>query len=660
MKRRGTRPISQAVASTIPITETESVTIPILARMADCNQLAASLTKLRIGKLSAGLPREAARAIAEAVVDPLEVAEDLAEQRFEHQDTPSGKQLVIVRCRVWTAAASIDGGNGRTRLRITLTTPDGPWPMPHSSQEPILMYQSPKLDALRSAVTASAKAIGNDDIRALLRQNPRGIWNPPTFVVGAFKIGKDPYGHIIHTAEGSSRLAAAQELIGIPFDGPICHLTDIRKFIDRERLRVTREIETAPGVSSRLLEKLLTCPARVVVAVLNPDGTLCTDSFADVVSHYIESVHIEPRSWDAAEQGNVIGERLVYALKNAGALTNKQAADILQREHAGTVSMPPDRIAATLIRAVTNPAYSDVVREVVLEEGGKNLTSQRRAAAVGPLLVKIFRHAQDYQKSAETALLREHLPSELNAASWTVTNRSTDELLNDAETALDENPGSWSDASRELVARGVAPMAVLGLVLSDQGQAVNGIAALRGHVSKVMDGLAKSKGGLRTIADAIKRATTKGGLQPVCRNPDGSVITEKTRGGTEEPVRYVPSDPLSSNFKVRTLALTGGVIPATPVPKTNSLTPEEQFRRHQIDLMQYVNEAFRQYENLLMVAAPNGDRLIDIKKLDRTLLGAAPQKLMDLSYAVKGNLEPERPLEALFAVADGETDDFLA
>lgn len=634
---------AQAETTNFPIAGGEMVTLPLPPKGAAIRSLAEKLGKpFKIGGALVRLAPEVAGAVADITIDPAEVRQRIEADQFEHQDTPSGRRLVLLPTLAWTSGISSDGANGRSRLTLATgsTRDDGPWPLPESTSEPVLRYKAASIDRLARPVVASATAILPADMVTRLRRNPRGVWNPPTLVVGQFVLPDGKARFLLHAAEGSTRITGAQYLSGTKFDGPIRNSNDVRSFIRAERARIASDLVAMPeNEDAWQAAKLATVPVRIVLAVLEPDGTLSTAMFPQVISEYIESVHVEPRGWDPGQQGNAIGERLVQVLQQHHALSATEAADILQRDHFHVPSATPDIIVARFVRAVTDRANYPILREVILDEPGKSrLSAPRRAAAVGPLLLRTFRDAP-MRPSATAALLREHLPDELDAPTWSVTDRTTDQLLSDAEAALDTHSRQWSDASRELVARGVGPMAVLGLILSDQGQAVDNIAQLRGPVAKVIAGLAMTKGGLRTIADAIRTATRETPFYPVKRKPDGSERTLSSRGGGRVLVRYVP-DQRETNIEVRALGLTDGHKPRSPQKKADT-SADQQFADLQKEMMSAIGEAVKYSEGLRVLATGDGSTpMLKVNKLDPELLGPAPERLLDLRDFITNNLAP--------------------
>src|SRR3712207_1815514 len=98
-----------AKQSVFPLDEGRAVTIPTQAAARDEKLLAKSLERY--------LPSAEARAVSQAVVDPVAARALVEEKDFASIETPSGRVLRGIKTEVWSPAVSADGANGRARLR---------------------------------------------------------------------------------------------------------------------------------------------------------------------------------------------------------------------------------------------------------------------------------------------------------------------------------------------------------------------------------------------------------------------------------------------------------------------------------------------------------------------------------------------------------------
>jgi hypothetical protein len=593
---------------------------------------------------------EYAVAVAEVVVDPAQVRTDIAEEQFEYQDTPSGRQLVCIRGRAWTVGVSSDGANGRSRLAQQRDGDVDPWPLPTSSgAEPVLFYAAKSMERMAQASAESSKQIITADMITRVRSNSRGIWNPPLAVVGVAAVtGAEP-AVFVHAAEGSTRISTAHHVVGVDYGAPVRAAGNVRGLIRAARAGIaSRLVATPESRAAQDAAKLFTFPIRIVIGVLDERGDRCSDPFNEVVSEYVESVHEEPRPWDELAQGNALGERLMLRLNHEGALTDEALADILQRDDFYEGDAHPSEIALEIARAATRPDAEPIVREVILSDPeAKNLTAQRKARALAPLILRAHRDMKGLRESAVAALSRPFLPAALSDPDWTASKRAVDEIQKACEKLVVTESEYWHDDLLELCARAVGPMCALGLVVSDQGQAVDEMKELRGQVSEVVEGLASSVGGVRVMCDAIRRADGDRKLYPAQRYLDGSTVKVEDADGNQIVARYDPQD-RNTNILIRALALNEGVVPSTGAGKKGkpSPSPTERFAGLEDDFVQLTGELLKVKTQLMEVLGTDGQPIIDTAKLHGAKFAAVDHRLTEalqfvLQYRGPGVADPD-------------------
>jgi hypothetical protein len=337
-------------------------------------------------------------------------------------------------------------------------------------------------------------------------------------------------------------------------------------------------------------------------------------------------------------------------------VTVGEAADIVQRDDFHKVRATPDVIAARLLRAVTSPANSSIVRGALLEPDEHNWTEVRLAAAIGPLEYRILDAAMPRGRSREsglTALSRPHIPAALYEDAWRVTGKPIDALLkqadNDAPKAKSQQELAslypWPDSWCELAARAVAAISCLGLVLSDQGQAVDNRRELRGHLSKVTTWLMTTPGGRRVLVDAIRFVTdqSKTPLSPAKFDAAGTVAG-----------RYDPTN-RETNIAVRALAF--GQPERGAGPSNGSKRKPKTFQELESELANTVATAVTIKEELLGREAPSGRREIESQGGLR-LADVILKNLMDLqSFILKYKGDDS---EDLLPVEEDESADTLS
>jgi hypothetical protein len=606
---------------------------------------------------------EYAVAVAEVVVDPAQIRADIADQQFEYQDTPSGRQLVCIRGRAWTVAVSSDGANGRSRLAQQRSGDEDPWPLPTSNgAEPVLFYPTKSVERMAKASAESSKQIITADMITRVRSNPRGIWNPPLAVVGVANIAGGEPAVFVHAAEGSTRISTGHHVVGVDYGAPVRAAGKVRDLIRAARASVASGLAATPDSrAAQDAAKLFTCPIRIVIDVLDENGDRCSDPFHEVVSEYVESVHEEPRPWDELAQGNALGERLMLRLNQEGKLSDEALADILQRDDFYDGDARPSEIALEIARAATRPDAESVMREVILSDAdAKNLTAQRKARALAPLILRAHRDMKGLRESAVAALSRPFLPSALSDATWVPSGRTVGELQKACEKVVVTDPEHWYDELLELCARAVGPMCALGLVVSDQGQAVDEMKELRGHVAEVIVGLASSVGGVRVMCDAIRRADGEHKLYPRQRNLDGSAVEVEDADGNQIVARYDPQD-RNTNILIRALALNEGVVPSVGGGKKSkpSLTPAERFASLEDDFVQLTGELLKTKTQLLEVLGTDGQPIMEAAKLSGKKFAAVDQRLTEalqfvLQHRGPGIADPDGALVRDF---EGEPDE---
>lgn len=618
--------------------------VPVQADASDERSLAKTLAKY--------LPAAEASAVSQVVVDPVAVRAMVEEEDFTSIETPSGRVLKGIKTEVWSPAISADGANGRARLQQQRDLDiEDPWPLPEAvDSEPVMVYEARSIERMAEAVTASADAIVTTDMTTRVRAHERGIWNPPVIVLGRVKT-EDATVSILHACEGSTRISTAHKITGTGHGAPLKRAGALRAFIAEERQRITSGLVRTPSSkAAQDAAKLLTVRMVVVLEVVDEAGARSTAPFFETVAQYVESVHEEPRAWDELEQGNNIGERLILELRRAGQIDDSDVADFLQRSDFHAVDALPSALSGRIIRSITKKSADHVLRRVILADpAAKNLTIGRVATAVAPLTIRAHRKVSGKRDSAIPALSRGFMPKWLSQGDWSVTDRSTSDLLAVCEEQVKEDPDALSDDIRELVARCCGALCCLGLVLSDQGQAVDNKPELRGSVMEVVDGLRKTVGGLRVLAESAQRVDGERPNMPVHRDVDGLAQTVQDADGVDVEDLLDPAD-RRTNQRVRALALNRGVIPpdgGTPGPgggpKPQPKDPRELFKATQDDFVQASGVLLKLKDRLLEIQDTAGERLIKTEKLSPVKVKPVPDRLSEALQFIWQNIGDDVP-----------------
>ncbi len=579
------------------------------------------------------VPEPEAMAIATAVVDPTQLRLDIERKRVSLHLTPSGETLVSVQGRVWSAGASADGANGRGRLEAKLAG-RAVWPLPVDGDgRPSMRYVTRDIDRMREAVRDNAARIASSDLTMRVREHPHGVWNPVFLVPARAAVQPQADGAIetesafVHTAEGSTRLVTCQAGIGLDRDLPLSFVGNTLDLVRRGRAGVAQRLALSPTAEDvHHAVKVATLPAHIIIGVLGPEGLPSTTPFPEVISEFVQSIHEEPRPWNALAQGGVRGERLVLELAEHGYLPKDVAADIVGRDEHHQVGSPPNVIAGRLLRATSHPDARESVRHAVLEDPSRQqLTRKRYAQTVGPLLLTIYRDTQDKQKNAVAALTQEFQPPQLEGRDWLIQpDRTVRDVLDQALEHLEGHPGIWSPAARELCARSLGALAELGLVYSDQGSQVSE-AWLRGSVAKILNGLALCPGGLKILCEAAEKAEDSAKLMPILYNADGTAVL----GEDDQPVHLHPDQ--NANVRLRELAFRDSrPEDGDDGDGDTELSPHDKFVEAQRRALNMTAQLKQVVDELFEIRDADGQPLIDKYGLDRTIVGGMPANLSDI------------------------------
>ena len=594
------------------------------------------------------LPPEAAFALATAMVDPAAERNTIvAKSPYEHLQaiqTPAGKFLLAHRGLVWTALVSGDGSNGRSRYEIQTANGNGPrlrpWPIGRHHKPAIIDYHASSLDDMIAAARISADTIRSAELVAQIARNPRGIWNPPVVVLARAYIrgtdGRIEERWFVHSIEGSTRVEGCHELTetdpGAPLarsDSPLDHLRDVHA-------QLVERFETTPTSAKTLgSARAAVMPALIVVATVDEDGTAISDGFPEVVNDYVESVHVQPRPFNDVAQSNVLGERFLLTLQREGRIDSDEVEALLGR--STNVPGKPTLRAAKIVHAVCDPANEDIVREFVITEDGGRLTKARRAKLIGPLVVRQFDQAAE---SADRALMRAFTPDSL-LCDWAISGKSAEALRR--KCLKDVDASDWETAEMiELMARGGPALCATGLLLSDQGSTVKGVAELRGTVDKVVDMLAGTRGGVNVLADAIAWADGQRKERPRQFEVEGQVKVDKHG----DPIHFSTAWD-KGNMGVRALAfMENGEIPKNGGQQKDKdqqdqpKTPEEQYKLTEQGLIEKLLAAQILLTDLAAAKDEQGRRLLPRMGLQSVDVYEELPVMLTKLYAKFGSADP--------------------
>ena len=556
------------------------------------------------------LPPGAAFAFAAATVDPSSERAKIPAQN-PHEPlmlirTPSNQFLACHRARLWSSLVAGDGSNGRSRYAIQTEADDSvrPWPIARHHKPAIVDYHVEDLADMAAAVRASADEIRSPKLITEISQHERGVWNPPVVVL-ARSLVRDEEGTsqhwFLHTIDGSTRIEACHEMTGTDPGEPLLRSADPLGHLREMREGLVERFETLPTSPASLgAARGATIPALVVVGLVDEDGQPIGDGFPDTVNSYVESVHVQPRPFSDVAMNNVLGERLLLTLRREG-LIEPETMDRLMGRSANPDRKPSVR-AAELVHLICDARNESFVREIAVTEERQRLTKNRRANLIGPLVVRQFNEPAE---TADRALMRQFTPDAMIEKEWAVEGKSGEHLR--AQAVAKFKAGEYEDrAILELAARGGPALCAAGLLLSDQGSTVEGKPELRGAVSKVLEGLIRSLGGIELLADAVESADGDRAHLPRQRKPDGTVKTDSQ--GDELHYAAIWNQ---GNMQIRALALNNGVIPRAKGVDGDEAggpwnTPEEEFKHTETEMLDALEVANTRFHDLLALKDEQG------------------------------------------------------
>src|SRR5262249_35330374 len=137
-----------------------------------------------------------------------------------------------------------------------------------------------------------------------------------------FRDGSPP-SEIRASCEGSTRLGTAHNILDVD-PGAVIGLSSVerRDLLRDIHRRVRLELETAPGPDARARFRLFTVPMLLVVDVVDSASkeAVTDESMARAIVSYTALIHTDPRPWDEPAQATRKAERVIEALRAAGAV----------------------------------------------------------------------------------------------------------------------------------------------------------------------------------------------------------------------------------------------------------------------------------------------------------------------------------------------------
>ncbi|MEV7624243.1 hypothetical protein [Actinoplanes sp. NPDC089786] len=412
-----------------------------------------------------GLPEPFAWALATAVTDPASLRAALNTKRTM---PVVGGQFEFIEVDLWTPGVTPMVTNHRAFAeRIYPASGSagelGPLRGPLSADGATSTLRTEARDVshvLAEAERARTFILSDNKLAASIAE--RGIMMPVDVVYNEIHHADgEPPACLLATAEGSSRVTNAHQVLGIadaktamydlPADGD-----RLRRYINS----VLNDDPNEPGLTSRTAAKrrgrrnALIVRARVILRFVPAVGS--PYDFAQAISSYLGMLHVDgPRPWPTTGRNEAMAESVVRALRHQGAISDDEhdyLAGLMDPATAARHGFPgePDAQAAHVIETMLRPNLRPIVSRAI-----RDVTSAAQASAsvkadtAAELALRPIRSlamgmpAEDPERrriDAMQAVYRRACRLRLySVAEWEVTDRSPKQLLEDALRELTDS-----------------------------------------------------------------------------------------------------------------------------------------------------------------------------------------------------------------------------
>lgn len=319
-----------------------------------------------------GLPDGFAWALANAATDPAAVRAALNTPRimnaaggiFEFVDldlfTPAIAPLVTNH-RAFAQRVYPAGGAGGVRPPL-----HGPSSAPGETST-LLIQGSDPAHVIDVAERTRQYVLNENPLADSIRE--RGIVLPINVVYTEIEHtgSDDPPVRVLSTAEGSSRITNAHEVLGISQAREA--LYDLPADVDAYRRKINTfllkdpddpDLTARQAARARGHRNALIVRARVFLRFIPAEGSRYT--YADALNGYLGMIHVDgPKQWTNTGKNEAMAEAVLSALHRKDLVTDAQRdylAGLLSPEAAAATGLPvePDAQAAYVLATLLNPA----------------------------------------------------------------------------------------------------------------------------------------------------------------------------------------------------------------------------------------------------------------------------------------------------------------
>ncbi|MEU9490642.1 hypothetical protein AB0D73_02530 [Streptomyces sp. NPDC048215] len=600
--------------------------LPPLPKMAAVNRAAAA------GE-SVGLPSEFATALAHAAVNPSELRSLL---RRPTRVNIAGGVIEAIDLDLYVPGLVPLPTNNRTMEKRVYPAAGaaghaGPLTGPRSKpgETTTLWIEGADVSHVQDETDRAREYIlANNNLRESIAA--RGIAMPVNVVFFELRHrDSEPSMPLLGTADGSSRITNAQQVLGLT--DPQTHYhhptnrDDYRRFIgsiseaDPDALR--------PAARRRLIRQrtALITPARVF---LRFTPTREGYDYARAVNAFVGMLHVDPpRPWSQTGKLEAMAEAVLEVLRGADVLddpVHDYLSGLLTPEQAEDEELPVERDeqAAFVLAALLREQHRDLVNRGIQDVTAKKSVSLgRRTDVIAELALRATRSIattldpQDPERKRSERMRAPYLRAARLAlygrVEWEVTGRSPEALL---EASLEElradssnsrtDPDLWVSrlelaaiAQYHLTAWGGLKREVMGDTDADK----------RGP-QQLLESMLSDEQGLRLLAQAIidgrsgthpRRLSESGGFQRGVRDKYG--VWEEDPSGTPMPIE---------DAWLRYEVFPVGAALPRPVTPPN-LTPRMKATRLKGRITQYVEQIDMDIDELANVEGAQGGPLLD-------------------------------------------------
>lgn len=485
-----------------------------------------------------GLSDQAARAFADAAVDPAELRK--AAETPERIPVPGGT-ILGVRASAWSRRIMPDPRNpriGPARRHPFAVDPGSSEDCRFAPvAEPVSDGVRPELTVAiesREHLTWSADLakryiLHDNDWRDSIRS--QGVMTEVWLVATTYKHEDgSPDLTMPTTSEGSSRTTGVHDILGE-------RSVDLAYDVGDPKMRsVIRQLNDGfdRGAADSVAMRVEIVPALFLVGFAPHLGG--TEEFATAVKSLVALRHVDPpKPWGEGPEMESLADAALDELERQGVLTpdrRKWMAGSITKDQAEKAHLSSDpAVRAAAIAEVfmsDEPDARTAIRlAVTAQSTRKRITSKLSSHLATALIIRAVGGDGDHSDRIRR-YMRHAFAKPLREGVWTATTRPTDELVEDALSELAANPDNGGPSTLELAARGAYPLITTLRLWGDQGGGRD--QPDRRTPGEVIDAMRRTPTGVRQLAKALADYNAGGPIRVV--DADGNV--ELTDDGAQE------------------------------------------------------------------------------------------------------------------------------